>query len=44
MDLHGNAALSWSGRRKLVRRVVDQVWGAKTRCALQEISDLQAGR
>src|SRR3954454_3393031 len=24
MDLHGNAALSWSGRRQLARRVVDQ--------------------
>ncbi len=26
MDLHGNAALSWSGRRELARRVVDQGW------------------
>ena len=26
MDLHGNAALSWSGRRQLARRVVDQGW------------------
>jgi hypothetical protein len=24
MDLHANAALSWSGRRELARRVVDQ--------------------
>ena len=26
MELHGNAALSWSGRRELARRVVDQGW------------------
>ena len=26
MDLHGNAALSWSGRRQLARRVVDRGW------------------
>ena len=26
MDLHGNAALSWSGRRQLAERVVDQGW------------------
>jgi leucine-zipper of insertion element IS481 len=26
MDLHGNAALSWSGRRELARRVVEQGW------------------
>ena len=26
MDLHGNAALSWSGRRELARRVVDEGW------------------
>jgi hypothetical protein len=41
MDLHGNAALSWSGRRELVRRVVEQGWtlaaaaaaGVSVRCA-----------
>jgi len=42
MDLHGNAALSWSGRRDLARRVVDQGWtlraaaeaaGVSVRCA-----------
>jgi transposase InsO family protein/transposase len=42
MDLHGNAALSWSGRRQLARRVVDQGWtlraaaeaaGVSVRCA-----------
>jgi transposase InsO family protein len=42
MDLHGNAALSWSGRRELARRVVDQGWtlraaaeaaGVSVRCA-----------
>jgi len=26
MDLHANAALSWSGRRDLARRVVDEGW------------------
>ncbi len=26
MDLHGDAALSWSGRRVLARRVVEQGW------------------
>jgi hypothetical protein len=29
MDLHGNAALSWSGRRQLARRVVEQGWSLK---------------
>jgi transposase InsO family protein len=42
MDLHANAALSWSGRRELARRVVDQGWtltaaaeaaGVSVRCA-----------
>ena len=42
MELHGNAALSWSGRRVLGRRVVDQGWtlkeaaeaaGVSVRCA-----------
>jgi transposase InsO family protein len=42
MNLHGNAALSWSGRRELARRVVDQDWtltaaaeaaGVSVRCA-----------
>jgi transposase InsO family protein len=42
MKLHGNAALSWSGRRVLARRVVDQGWtltaaaeaaGVSVRCA-----------
>ena len=26
MDLHANAALTWSGRRELARRVVDRGW------------------
>src|SRR5712691_8280291 len=30
MRLHGNAALSWSGRRRLAVRVVDQGWGLAT--------------
>ena len=42
MKLHANAALSWTGRRLLVRRVVDQGWtltaaaeaaGVSVRCA-----------
>jgi transposase InsO family protein len=42
MKLHGNAALSWSGRRRLVVRVVEQGWtltaaaeaaGVSVRCA-----------
>jgi transposase InsO family protein len=42
MKLHGNAALSWSGRRRLARRVVEQGWtltaaaeaaGVSLRCA-----------
>ena len=42
MKLHGNAALSWSGRRQLARRVVEQGWtltaaaeaaGVSVRCA-----------
>jgi transposase InsO family protein len=42
MRLHGNAALSWQGRRRLARRVVEQEWtlraaadaaGVSVRCA-----------
>jgi transposase InsO family protein len=42
MRLHGNAALSWSGRRRLAERVVDEGWtltraaaaaGVSARCA-----------
>ena len=42
MKLHGNAALSWSGRRLLARRVVEEGWtltaaaeaaGVSVRCA-----------
>jgi transposase len=42
MDLHANAPLSWSGRRELARRIVDQGWalraaaeaaGVSVRCA-----------
>src|SRR6478736_1625435 len=42
MDLHANAALSWSGRRELASRVVDHGWtltaaaeaaGVSVRCA-----------
>jgi transposase len=30
MKLHGNAALSWSGRRRLAERVVVERWTLKT--------------
>ena len=52
MDLHGNAALSWSGRRELARRVVDQGWtlmaaaeaaGVSVRCARKWVSRYRAG-
>src|SRR6478672_4793840 len=42
MKLHGNAALSWQGRRRLARRVVEEGWtlraaaeaaGVSVRCA-----------
>jgi transposase InsO family protein len=52
MDLHGNAALSWSGRRELARRVVDQGWtvkaaaeaaGVSVRCARKWIGRYREG-
>ena len=52
MDLHGNAALSWSGRRALARRVVDQGWtvaasaeaaGVSVRCARKWVGRYRAG-
>jgi transposase InsO family protein len=52
MNLHGNAALSWSGRRELARRVVDQGWtlraaaeaaGVSVRCARKWASRYRAG-
>jgi transposase InsO family protein len=52
MDLHGNAALSWSGRRELARRVVDQGWtltaaaeaaGVSVRCARKWVCRYRAG-
>jgi transposase len=42
MKLHGNAALSWQGRRRLAQRVVEEGWtlraaaeaaGVSVRCA-----------
>src|SRR6476659_3163213 len=38
MDLHGNAALSWSGRRELARRVVDQGWTLTAAAAAAGVS------
>lgn len=52
MDLHGNAALSWSGRRLLARRVVEQGWtltaaaeaaGVSVRCARKWVGRYRAG-
>jgi transposase InsO family protein len=52
MDLHGNAALSWSGRRELAGRVVDQGWtltaaaeaaGVSVRCARKWVGRYRAG-
>ena len=52
MDLHANAALSWSGRRELARRVVEQEWtlraaaeaaGVSVRCARKWVGRYRAG-
>jgi transposase InsO family protein len=52
MDLHGNAALSWGGRRELACRVVDQGWtlraaaeaaGVSVRCARKWVGRYRAG-
>ena len=52
MDLHGNAALSWSGRRQLARRVVAEGWtlraaaeaaGVSLRCARKWVGRYRAG-
>ncbi|HKC18712.1 MAG TPA: IS481 family transposase [Candidatus Dormibacteraeota bacterium] len=52
MDLHANAALSWSGRRELARRVVEQGWtltaaaeaaGVSVRCARKWVSRYREG-
>ncbi len=53
MDLHGNAALSWSGRRELARRVVVDGWtvraaaeaaGVSVRCAQKWVSRYRGWR
>jgi transposase InsO family protein len=52
MDLHGNAALSWSGRRELARRVVEEGWtlrsaaeaaGVSVRCARKWVGRYRDG-
>jgi transposase InsO family protein len=52
MDLHANAALSWSGRRELSRRVVEEGWtltaaagaaGVSVRCARKWIGRYRDG-
>src|SRR5580692_10516672 len=52
MDLHGNAALSWGGRRLLAERVVGEGWaltaaaeatGVSVRCARKWVGRYRAG-
>jgi transposase InsO family protein len=52
MDLHANAALSWSGRRELARRVVEDGWtltaaasaaGVSVRCARKWVGRYRGG-
>jgi transposase InsO family protein len=52
MDLHANAALSWSGRRELARRVVEGGWtltaaaeaaGVSVRCARKWVGRYRSG-
>jgi len=52
MDLHANAALSWSGRRELARRVIEEGWtltaaaeaaGVSVRCARKWVGRYRAG-
>jgi transposase len=52
MNLHGNAALSWSGRRELAWRVVDGGWtltaaaeaaGVSVRCARKWVGRYRGG-
>jgi transposase InsO family protein len=52
MDLHANAALSWSGRRELARRVVEDGWtlraaaeaaGVSVRCARKWVGRYRVG-
>jgi transposase len=52
MDLHANAALSWSGRRELARRVVEEGWtvaaaaeaaGVSVRCARKSVGRYRGG-
>jgi transposase len=51
MKLHGNAALSWSGRRRLAERVIVEGWtlkaaaeaaGVSVRCARKWVSRYRA--
>jgi transposase InsO family protein len=38
MKLHGNAALTWSGRRRLAERVVNEGWTLKAAAASADVS------
>jgi len=44
MDLHANAALSWSGRRELARRVVDEGWTVRAAAEAAGVSVRCAGK
>jgi hypothetical protein len=38
MKLHGNAALSWSGRRRLAERVVEAGWTLRAAAEAADVS------
>jgi len=44
MDLHANAALSWSGRRELARRVVEEGWTVRAAAEAAGVSVRCAGK
>jgi transposase InsO family protein len=44
MKLHGNAALSFRQRERMVRRVVDQGWSVRGAALAAEVSDRTAGK
>jgi transposase InsO family protein len=44
MKLHGNAALSWSGRRRLAERVVVEGWTLRAAAAAADVSVRCAGK
>ena len=44
MKLHGNAALSFRQRERMVRRVVDQGWSVREAALAAEVSARTAGK